>query len=579
MFSHIPDNVVQFMELFLLYPKRRKKLLDGNQSVIDWIDDHTDANCQSLAERVHLLLHPSVGVLCPYGKRKRFTKNQYVCMKSCQCVSDKKNKTLLDNHGDNYRQEIMAKSKSTNLEKYGREFPTQSTSVKNKTKATTMERYGVTSYLATKECQDKAKTATIEKYGTPYYLQSQKGQDTNKITLTERYGVTNASMMADHSQKVKLTSRLKFGHDHAMQSQEIKDKQQHIINQKYGVDNPKLIGKDLIKSSEYHDDIKFKEIYEKFDTVIQISDYFGYNTTSVQKRAKELDLAVKYSYTSNGQMQIANFIESLGITVQLNNRSVIHPLELDIYMPHHALAIEFNGTYWHSDQFLDDTYHLNKTQLSEKAGVQLLHVSDIDWCNNSTLIKSMIRHRLGMTDITIPARKCNITPDVSNEEVRTFLNDNHIQGHVNSSLSIGLTYQSELLAVMTFAASRFDKNQPWELMRYCTKAGHSVVGGASKMFKYFLNNTHGNCISYAARSYSQGNLYNRLGFEFHGNTAPNYKYLVNGILESRMKYQKHKLKAQLLDFDQSLTERQNMTLHGHRRIYDSGNQKWIYNRR
>lgn len=32
-----------------------------------------------------------------------------------------------------------------------------------------------------------------------------------------------------------------------------------------------------------------------------------------------------------------------------NNRTVLQPLELDLYMPEINMAIEVNGTYWHSE--------------------------------------------------------------------------------------------------------------------------------------------------------------------------------------------------------------------------------------
>jgi len=162
--------------------------------------------------------------------------------------------------------------------------------------------------------------------------------------------------------------------------------------------------------------------------------------------------------------------------------------------------------------------------------------------------------------------------------LREFLKANHIQGYVNSSKSIGLQYDNRLVAVMTFSSSRFDKSIEWELMRFCVETGVSVVGGASKLFKYFLDHNTGSIVSYADRSFSQGNLYNKLGFIFKENTKPGYKYLVNGNLESRLKFQKHKLKNILPKFNELLTERENMNLNGFYRIYDAGHQKWLYER-
>ena len=48
------------------------------------------------------------------------------------------------------------------------------------------------------------------------------------------------------------------------------------------------------------------------------------------------------------------------------NKKKTSPLELDIYIPSHNLAIEFDGLYWHSEIHKPSNYHLNKTELCEE---------------------------------------------------------------------------------------------------------------------------------------------------------------------------------------------------------------------
>jgi hypothetical protein len=54
---------------------------------------------------------------------------------------------------------------------------------------------------------------------------------------------------------------------------------------------------------------------------------------------------------------------------------------------------------------------------------------------------------------------------------------------------------------------------------------------------------------------------------------PNYFYIAKNQvrLESRNKYQKHKLVALLEDYDANLTESQNMFNNSYRRLWDCGN--------
>ena len=47
--------------------------------------------------------------------------------------------------------------------------------------------------------------------------------------------------------------------------------------------------------------------------------------------------------------EVKDFIKSLGINFIENSRNIISPLELDIYIPSHNMAIEYDGLYWHNE--------------------------------------------------------------------------------------------------------------------------------------------------------------------------------------------------------------------------------------
>lgn len=65
-----------------------------------------------------------------------------------------------------------------------------------------------------------------------------------------------------------------------------------------------------------------------------------------------------------------------------------------------------------------------------------------------------------------------------------------------------------------------------------------------------------------------------LGFKFEKLTNPNYHYIINGVRENRIKYQKHKLVKN--GFDDKLTENDIMNQMGYFRIYNCGNEKYVY---
>ena len=285
---------------------------------------------------------------------------------------------------------------------------------------------------------------------------------------------------------------------------------------------------------------------------------------------------------SKEENNIVAFCNKFTNIVMSNSRQIIPPLELDIYIPNHKLAIEYNGLYWHSFCSTDTelpNYHLYKTEKCYKQGIQLLHIFENEWINptKQEIWKSIIRNILKVST-SIYARKCEIRTVISAEK-DMFLIQNHLQGKCPSSINLGLYYKNELVSLMTFGKSRYSKKYDWELLRFCNKIGFTVVGGASRLFKYFIkNNNIVNIVSYADKRRSNGNLYKQLEFKHIHDSNPNYYYFRSGdiTLYSRIQFQKHKLKDKLKEFDPNLTETENMYNNGYRKIFDCGNQVWVY---
>jgi hypothetical protein len=134
---------------------------------------------------------------------------------------------------------------------------------------------------------------------------------------------------------------------------------------------------------------------------------------------------------------------------------------------------------------------------------------------------------------------------------------------------------------MTFGKNRFKKqSNEWEMVRFCNKLNTNIIGGASRLFKYFnknLNSNKLNIISFSDRRFFNGGLYKQLGFDFDKFTKPSYFYWKNERVYNRMSYQKHKLHKLLEIFDNNKTEYQNMLDNKFIRIWDCGNSKWTYN--
>lgn len=84
-------------------------------------------------------------------------------------------------------------------------------------------------------------------------------------------------------------------------------------------------------------------------------------------------------------------------------------------------------------------------------------------------------------------------------------------------------------------------------------------------------------VSYADRrwTYSKTNLYDKLGFVKIDDGIPNYWYIDNTWERiHRFNFRKNVLNEKLQNFDENLTEWENMQINGYDRIWDCGHLKY-----
>lgn len=278
------------------------------------------------------------------------------------------------------------------------------------------------------------------------------------------------------------------------------------------------------------------------------------------------------------EVEISDYLSEY-IEVETNNRTILDGKELDIYIPSKNIAIEFNGLYWHSELYKDKNYHLDKTERCIENGVNLIHVWEDDWKYKQDIVKSMLLNKIGQTPNKIYARKTEVKVIQDTKIVSKFIEENHLQGKVGSKIKLGLYHENELISLMTFGSLRKNLGQEskkghYELLRFCNKKYTSVIGGASKLFKYFITNYKPlSIISYANRDHSDGNLYKQLGFILDKKTKPNYYYIKNNFRYNRFNFRKDVLTKE--GYNKNKTEKQIMLERGYYRIYDSGSYKYI----
>lgn len=455
--------------------------------------------------------------------------------------------------------DIKRKIKNTNVERFGFVNPLNNKQIREKQQQTMMDRYGVKHPIQNSEIKASIQTTNLERYGSISCFGNEKIIEKNKNTMMSKFGVDNPSKSANLQDNKRLNYQTGFGVDH--------HSQRHFSNETYKL----LRNKDWL--TEQHHDLKLPLSF--------IAKKLGVSPHAVERRFKLYKIDVKYYYTSSQHIEIVEFIRSVyERSIIENTRTVIPPHEIDIYLPDIGVAIEVNGVYWHSElNGKDKYYHLSKTKQTHLQNIKLFQIWDIEWKKQRNIVESRIKSALGLNK-KIYARKCDIRP-VDNILEQTFLKQNHIQGYVASSYKVGLFYENNIVALMTFGKSRFSKQTEWELLRYCSLTGVNVIGGPSKLFANFLKTKKPkNVISYCDMRYGTGNMYEQLGFNQINWSLPNYKYFsINNPhgLSSRIQFQKHKLAHKLTTFDKALTEWENMKNNGYDRIWDCGNTVWVFN--
>lgn len=284
---------------------------------------------------------------------------------------------------------------------------------------------------------------------------------------------------------------------------------------------------------------------------------------------------------SIAQHEIFKFVSDLCDGFSHQDTQILSGREIDIINHEMKIGIEYNGLYFHSDKFKDKKYHISKMKEMENLNYRLIYIWEDWWVRKKEIVKSMLTSILQKNTEKIYARNCEIR-EISDEESKIFLKKNHIQGGCVSKIRIGLFHNNELVSVMTFGKLRrvlgnVAKDNYWELLRFSSTINTQVVGGASKLFTFFIRQYNPlSVISYANRDWSVGNLYQKLGFQFLGMTEPGYFYAKGKLRFSRSKFTKDKLVK--LGADKSKTESVIMDEMNYMKVWDTGNLKYIWNR-
>ena len=435
---------------------------------------------------------------------------------------------------DELKKNRSAKAKETFLKKYGVDNPAKSKEVLVKIQKTNLDRYGVECSAQSEVVKEKIKATNLKKYGVEYSFQAEEVRDKIKATSLERYGVDNPSKSEVIKSKIVESNRKNLGVDYPMQSKDVMDKSRATSFEKYGTEYPnqsEIVKSKIDASTLEHYGVnracKLDEFKQKI--VDTNRERYGVDYTCLIYSGK---------LKGNDSSYNRSFAELLDINnITYEREFLLQKYSYDFKVGNTLIEIDptaTHNTYFspYGDNRIDVNYHRDKTKLAKDNGYSVIHIFEWDDINK---VMQLLKNR-----VTIYARKCEVRM-VSEVDTGNYLDTYHLQGTCRGQkIRLGLYYNNQLVSLMTFGKSRFNKNCEYELLRYC--ASHNVVGGAEKLFKYFVDTYKPNSVvSYCDTSKFSGKVYDTLSFEFiktnkprkHWYSMKERRHITDGLLLSQ----------------------------------------------
>jgi hypothetical protein len=419
----------------------------------------------------------------------------------------------------------------------------------------------------------------------------------------------NKNKRLEASKKAVLTNH---GVDSIFKKETFKIDYKNMMIDKYGVDNPMKHGEFVSNLKETLKEKQLNQLLPKLKNFnLMLLDEYSVNKkgnsslpynfkclkcenifTSTIMGSGKIPICRKcFPLVKNSKLEesVRDFLNHNSIKHLDNDRKILNGKEIDLFLEKFNLGIEVNGNYYHSELSgnKDKKYHLEKTKIANKKNIKLVHIFEDEILYKKDIVISRLSNLIGINNNKIFARKC-VIKEVSKNNSKKFLNDNHIQGDSIDKIRLGLYYNNELVSLITFGNLRKSMGYNtvkgnYELLRFCNKLNTSVIGSFSKLLKYFITTYQPKKIlTYADVRWSgldeTKTVYLKNGFNYIGLTPPNYWYLKIGEYNNR--YHRYNFRKDVLvkeGFDPTLTEFEIMRLKGYDRIWDCGNMKFELN--
>ena len=152
-------------------------------------------------------------------------------------------------------------------------------------------------------------------------------------------------------------------------------------------------------SMRYYGIIKSKSSLENYiinnniETITELSSKINFSTAFLSRLIKKYELNKYFNAQKSFQeKELQEYVMTL-IDIECNERTILKPYEMDIYIPSLNIGIEYMGEYWHNynvfpKRLISDQ---NKRKIALEKGITIIDIWEKDWMNNRNDIKIMLK--------------------------------------------------------------------------------------------------------------------------------------------------------------------------------------------
>jgi len=465
--------------------------------------------------------------------------------------------------------------KCSSIYKFGTEHPLQSKKVRDKINATIAERYGVTNVSQLDDHRAKSEQTCLSRYGATSYAGSEVGRAATRQTNLERYGYAEPFGDADYRKRIDQINLERYGVVYPMQSPEVRKRAEQTNVVRYGYANvmcsPEIQQKwkqNYVAKYGYDSPMHNPESIAKLSQTCQ--ERFGVEWACMRPEAR------KYRVRSKINKEFENVLSDANI--EFEPEFALHQYSYDFKCG--DTVIEIDPTITHNTELCiysdghprEFDYHLKKSNVANNEGYTCIHIFQWDdWAKIVSMLKSKT---------VVYARKC-VLKEISNDTASRFIAEYHIQGQCRgASVCLGLFNSNELVQVMTLGQPRYNTKYDFELLRLCSKSGIEVVGGASKLFSYFIKlHPSSTILSYCDAAKFSGNVYQMMGMKLLYQSDPAKIWSqVNGTKHITDNLLRQRGYDQLFgtNYGKGTSNEQLMIENGWLPVYDCGQKVFVY---